>query len=79
MDRVDWAYVKSFIAKKLAIDSEKITPDSFFVNDLGATSLQLVELMTELKKGLKIEMPDEEVKELVTARKLLEYLVIRVK
>jgi acyl carrier protein len=79
MNRVDWAYVKSIIAKKLAIDSEKISLDDSFTKDLGATSFELTDLIVTFRNELNIEMPDEEAKELVTVRNLLDYLVRRIK
>ena len=51
--------VKDIVADNLGVDREKITPETSFVNDLGADSLDTVELVMELEEEFDISIPDE--------------------
>ena len=58
--------VKKIVAEKLGVPAEKVTEDAAFVNDLGADSLDVVELLSRLEDEYGIMIPDEEVENLST-------------
>ncbi|MDY0362775.1 MAG: acyl carrier protein [Desulfobacteraceae bacterium] len=66
--------LKSIIAEKLEVDIEKVVPEASFINDLGADSLKIVELMMSLEDEFDIEIPDEDAENLLTVKDALEYL-----
>jgi acyl carrier protein len=66
--------VKKIIAEKLSVDINDIVPDASFVDDLGADSLDLVELIMSMEEEFDIEISDEEAEKLVTVKDVLEYI-----
>ena len=66
--------VKSIIVEQLGVDEEEITPDASFVDDLGADSLDTVELVMAFEEEFGIEIPDDEVAEMHTVKSMLNYL-----
>ena len=66
--------VKEIIADKLSVDEESITMESTFVEDLGADSLDVVELIMSLEEELEMEIPDEDAAELITVSDVVEYI-----
>ena len=66
--------VKDIVADNLGVDREKITPETSFVNDLGADSLDTVELVMALEEEFEIEIPDEDAEKILTVGKALEYI-----
>jgi acyl carrier protein len=68
------AKVKSVIAETLGVDMQEITPQSSFVNDLGADSLDTVELVMALEEQFGIEIPDEDAEKTQTVGQVLEYV-----
>ena len=56
--------VKSIIMEQLGVDAEEVTPEASFVNDLGADSLDTVELVMALEEEFGQEIPDEEAEKL---------------
>lgn len=58
--------IQAMLAEALNISVEKVTPDAKIVDDLGADSLDVVELLSRLEDEYGIEMPDDEVENLVT-------------
>ena len=62
------------IAKKLRIDVDSIEDDSNLVNDLGADSIDLVEMLMEIESTLDITVSDEEAAELKTVRDVVDYI-----
>ena len=58
--------VKEIIVDKLGVDEKDVTPEASFTNDLGADSLDTVELIMELEKEFDIQIPDEEAEKIVT-------------
>jgi acyl carrier protein len=58
--------VKSIIVEQLGVDEEEVTPDASFVDDLGADSLDTVELVMAFEEEFGIEIPDEEAAELTS-------------
>jgi acyl carrier protein len=66
--------VKDIIANELGVEREKLTGDASFIDDLGADSLDIVELVMEFEKEFNIEIPDEDAEKLRTVGDALAYL-----
>ena len=66
--------IKEIIIDKLGVEDSKITLDSKFVNDLGADSLDTVELIMEFEEEFSIEIPDESAEKLTTVGEALDYI-----
>mmetsp|Transcript_112301 Transcript_112301/g.198200 ORF Transcript_112301/g.198200 Transcript_112301/m.198200 type:complete len:114 (-) Transcript_112301:77-418(-) len=58
--------VKGIIAEQLGVDAEKVTPTASFTEDLGADSLDAVELIMAIEEAFDIEIPDEEAEKMTT-------------
>lgn len=66
--------VKEIIADQLSIDEREISLDSSFTDDLGADSLDVVELLMAFSEEFDIEISDEEAEQIVTVGDVVEYL-----
>ncbi len=66
--------VKKLIAEKLGVDISEVVPEAKFIDDLGADSLDLVELVMTMEDVFDIDIPDEEQEKLVTVQDAMEYL-----
>ena len=66
--------VIDIVAEQLGVDKEKITPETSFVNDLGADSLDTVELVMEFEEEFDITIPDEEAEKIQTVGQAIEYI-----
>lgn len=66
--------VKKLISRQLSCDEAKITPESNLLTDLGADSMELVEMVMTLETELKIEIPDEDLQNLKTVGDLVALL-----
>lgn len=66
--------VRDIIAEQLGIDPEEITMESSFIDDLGADSLDIVELIMALEEEFDIEIPDEDAEKIKTVGDVVEYL-----
>lgn len=71
--------VKEVIVEQLGVDEKEVTPTASFVDDLGADSLDLVELIMSLEEKFsdpakKIEIPDEDAEKLVTVQDVVDYI-----
>jgi len=66
--------VKEIIIEKLGVDAEKVTEDASFVEDLGADSLDTVELVMDFEEEFDLEIPDEEAEKLTTVGAAIKYL-----
>ncbi len=66
--------VKNIIAKELGVEMEKLTTDASFMEDLGADSLDTVELVMEFEKEFNIDIPDEDAEKMRTVGDALSYL-----
>ena len=62
------------IAKQLGVDENNVTPDSSFMEDLGADSLDTVELVMALEEEFDIEIPDSDAEKIQTVQDALSYL-----
>jgi acyl carrier protein len=68
------AKVKQIIAEKLGVSEDKITPQAAFVDDLGADSLDQVELIMAFEDAFDIEIPDEDAEKMRTVKDAMDYL-----
>jgi len=66
--------LKELVAKKLSVDISQVTPDAKFQDDLGADSLDLVELVMDLEEHFKIEISDEESQNFKTVSDVVRYI-----
>ena len=66
--------VKNIIAKELGVEMEKLTENASFMEDLGADSLDTVELVMEFEKEFNIDIPDEDAEKMRTVGDALTYL-----
>jgi len=66
--------VAEITAEQLGVDESTITPDSSFINDFEADSLDLVELMMALEEEYDIEIPDEEAEKISTVGEAVDYI-----
>ncbi len=66
--------VKDIIVEELGVEREKLTPEASFMEDLGADSLDTVELVMAFEKEFDIDIPDEEAEKLRTVGDALKYL-----
>jgi len=68
------AKVKDIIAKQLGVDSDKVTPEASFVDDLGADSLDTVELVMAFEEAFNIEIPDEDAEKILKVQDATKYI-----
>ena len=66
--------VFEIVAEQLGVDKEKIKPETSFVNDLGADSLDTVELVMELEEEFDITIPDDAAEQIQTVGQAIEYI-----
>lgn len=70
--------IKSAIMDKLGVEESKITPEASFINDLGADSLDTVELIMELENRFNITIPEEDQEKIQTVGGAIEYIKSKV-
>lgn len=70
--------VKEIIVSKLGVDEAQITPQASFTNDLGADSLDTVELVMEFEKAFNVQIPDEDAEKISTVGDAINYLKAKV-
>jgi len=66
--------VKEITSEQLGVDESQITPEAKFVDDLGADSLDTVELVMALEEEFDLEISDEEAEKLTTVEKVVDYI-----
>ncbi len=66
--------VKNIIVEQLGVDADKVNPEAQFVNDLGADSLDTVELIMALEEEFDIEIPDEKAEKIKTVGEAVAYI-----
>ena len=66
--------VKDIIEKELGVEREKLTDEASFIEDLGADSLDIVELVMEFEKEFNIDIPDEDAEKLRTVGDAIKYM-----
>jgi len=68
------AKVKDIIVKQLGVDIEKVTPGASFIDDLGADSLDTVELVMAFEESFNIEIPDEDAEKILKVQDAVKYI-----
>ncbi|MBU2651703.1 MAG: acyl carrier protein [Bacteroidetes bacterium] len=68
------ARVKAIIVDKLGVDENEVTPEASFTNDLGADSLDTVELIMEFEKEFNIAIPDDQAEKIGTVGEAIQYI-----
>jgi acyl carrier protein len=68
------AKVKEIITNKLGVEDGQVTPEASFTNDLGADSLDTVELVMEFEKAFNLQIPDEDAEKIGTVGDAINYL-----
>ncbi|OGT36210.1 MAG: acyl carrier protein [Gammaproteobacteria bacterium RIFCSPHIGHO2_12_FULL_37_14] len=71
------ARVKKIVVEQLGVKEEEVTTDASFVDDLGADSLDTVELVMALEEEFEIEIPDEDAEKIITIKDAVSYVVNR--
>jgi len=66
--------VKDIIVKQLGVNSDEVRPTASFIDDLGADSLDTVELVMEFEREFDIEIPDEDAEKITTVGEAIEYI-----
>lgn len=66
--------VKAIIVDKLGVSESEVTPEASFTNDLGADSLDTVELIMEFEKNFDIQIPDDQAENIATVKQAVEYI-----
>jgi acyl carrier protein len=66
--------IKKIIAEKLSVDIEEVVPDASFVDDLGADSLDLVELIMSMEEEFEVDISDEDAEQIATVKDAINYI-----
>ncbi len=66
--------VKKLIAEKLSVELEEVIPEASFIDDLGADSLDLVELIMSMEEEFDIEIEDDDAEKILTVRGAIEFV-----
>ncbi len=67
--------VKKIIAEKLNVDMSDVVPEASLIDDLGADSLAIVELIMTMEEEFDIEVPDEDAEKLTTVKEAVAYII----
>jgi acyl carrier protein len=71
------ARVKKIVVEQLGVKEEEVTTEASFVDDLGADSLDTVELVMALEEEFETEIPDEDAEKIITIKDAVKYIVER--
>ena len=66
--------VKEIIVEQLGVNAEEVNPQASFINDLGADSLDTVELVMALEEEFECEIPDDEAEKITTVQQAIDYV-----
>ena len=72
-----FARIKDLIVELLEIDEDEIKPAASFMDDFGADSLDIIELLTAVEEAFKIEIPDEDAGKLQTVQNAMDYVAAK--
>ena len=70
--------VKNIIVEQLGVDMESVTPEASFIEDLGADSLDIVELVMTMEEEFDLEIPDEDAEKIKTVNDVINYIKAKV-
>jgi acyl carrier protein len=70
--------VKNIIVEQLGVDLESVTPEASFIDDLGADSLDIVELVMTMEEEFDLEIPDEDAEKIKTVNDVINYIKAKV-
>jgi acyl carrier protein len=70
--------VKNIIVEQLGVDMESVTPEASFIDDLGADSLDIVELVMTMEEEFDLEIPDEDAEKIKTVNDVINYIKAKV-
>lgn len=68
------ARVKEIVVEQLGVNADEVTTDASFIDDLGADSLDTVELVMALEEAFECEIPDEEAEKITTVKEAVKYI-----
>lgn len=68
------AQVRDIVVEQLGVNADEVTTDASFIDDLGADSLDTVELVMALEEAFDCEIPDEEAEKITTVKQAVEYI-----
>ncbi len=71
---MEFEKIREVLIAQFGVDADMIAPETSFVDDLGADSLDLVELIMALEEAFDMEIPDTEVESIVTVQDAVEYI-----
>ena len=66
--------VKNIIVDKLGVDESRVVPEASFLDDLGADSLDTVELIMQFEEDFNLEIPDEDAEKILTVNQAYDYI-----
>ena len=66
--------VKEIIAKQLDLDEKEVAPKATFADDLGATSLDVIEMVMAMEEAFDLEIPDEDVENITIVQDVVDYI-----
>jgi acyl carrier protein len=69
--------VKEIIVEQLGVEEEQVTPEASFIDDLGADSLDTVELIMAFEEDFDVEIPDEEAEKIITVKDAISYVKLQ--
>ncbi len=70
--------IRALITEQLGIDEDEVVPEAKFIDDLGADSLDTVELIMAFEETFDIEIPDEDAEKITTVQEAIDYVVAKV-
>tara|TARA_B100000902_G_C26470262_1_gene509760 strand:+ start:69 stop:302 length:234 start_codon:yes stop_codon:yes gene_type:complete len=70
--------IKEIVIDKLGVDEAKVTPEAKFIDDLGADSLDTVELIMQFEDDFNIEIPDEDAEKILSVGQAQEYISTKI-
>ena len=69
--------VRKIVVERLGVDEEDVVPDASFVDDLGADSLDTVELVMAFEEAFDVQIPDEDAEKILTVQNAIDYITQR--